>query len=97
MAAQAPSFRLLFEAVFLERYAALSPKERQAIDKALVYLAANPRHLSLQVHKAKKVSAKYPIGGHEVFIAYASRAIPRYQPAKLIRAMGETGKTFYNI
>jgi hypothetical protein len=75
MASKVPPFQLYFEPVFLEHFALLSPKERQIIDKALVYLSDNPRHPSLQIHKAKNVSDKYPIGGNEVFIAYASRAL----------------------
>lgn len=70
---EAPLFQLYFEPIFLEHFDLLPPKERKAIDKALVFLADNPRHPSLQIHKAKNVSAKYPIGGNEVFIAYASR------------------------
>lgn len=53
----------------------LSPKERRIIDKAVEYLAGNPRHPSLNIHKAKKVLAKYPTGGQEVFIAYASMTL----------------------
>jgi hypothetical protein len=75
MPGKAPPFQLHFELPFLERYAILSSKEQKTIDKALVYLAANPRHPSLNVHKAKNILAKYTIGGNEVFIAYASRAI----------------------
>ncbi|MEW6185988.1 MAG: cytotoxin [Thermodesulfobacteriota bacterium] len=72
MAPKAPPFDFFFEPIFLEGYALLSFKEQKAIDKALVYLAANPRHRSLNVHKAKNVMAKYPVGGREVFIAYAT-------------------------
>ena len=75
MPGKAPPFQLHFELTFLERYAILSSKEQKAIDKALVYLTANPRHPSLNIHKAKNILAKYAIGGNEVFIAYASRAI----------------------
>jgi hypothetical protein len=75
MPAKPPPFQLYFEPFFLESYAALSSKERKAIDKAVEYLAGNPRHHSLNIHKAKNVSAKYPIGGNEVFIAYASRSL----------------------
>ena len=49
------------------------PIEQKIVDKALACLAANPRHRSLNVHKAKNVLAKYLVGGSEVFIAYASR------------------------
>ncbi len=72
MLSKAPPFQLYFEPIFLESYAVSSPKERKAIDKAVQYLAGNPRHPSLNIHKAKNVSAKYPVGGNEVFIAYAS-------------------------
>ena len=73
MPAKAPQFALYFEPVFLENYARLGPKERNAIDKAVKFLAANPRHSSLNLHKAKNVRAKYPMGGNDVFIAYASQ------------------------
>ena len=75
MPAKAPPFEFFFEPIFLEHYNVLSPKERKAIDKALPYLATNPRHPSLHIHKAKNILAKYPIGGNEVFIAYASRSL----------------------
>ena len=75
MPTKIPPFQLVFEPVFLESYAVLLPKEQKAIDKALDYLADNPRHPSLNVHKAKNVFAKYPVGGNEVFIAYASRTL----------------------
>jgi len=75
MPAKIPPFQLYFEPFFLESYAVLLLKEQKAIDKALDYLAGNPRHPSLNVHKAKNVSAKYPVGGNEVFIAYASRTL----------------------
>jgi hypothetical protein len=75
MPGKAPPFQLYFEPFFLESYAVLSSQEQKTIDKALVYLAANPRHPSLNVHKAKNILAKYPVGGHEVFIAYASRTL----------------------
>ena len=45
------------------------------VEKALEHLAGNPRHPSLNIHKAKNVSAKYPIGGRDVFIAYASKTL----------------------
>jgi hypothetical protein len=38
-------------------------------------LAANPRHPSLNVHKARNVKAKYPEGGNSVFIAYATKEL----------------------
>ncbi len=72
MPAKPPPFQLYFEPFFLESYAVLSPKERKVIDKAVEYLAGNPRHPSLKIHKAKNVSAKYSVGGNDVFIAYAS-------------------------
>jgi hypothetical protein len=75
MPGKAPPFQYYFEPSFLESYAILSPKTQKAIDKALIYLAANPRHPSLKVHKAKNVLAKYPVGGNEGCIAYASRTI----------------------
>jgi hypothetical protein len=75
MSVRVPPFQLVFERIFLESYAVLSLKERKAIDKAVEYLAGNPRHPSLNIHKAQNVPAKYPIGGHEVFIVYASRAL----------------------
>lgn len=75
MTAKAPPFDFFFEPIFLEHYSLLSLKEQKVIDKALGYLAANPRHPSLNVHKAKNILAKYPVGGNEVFIAYASRTL----------------------
>lgn len=68
-----PPFKLHFEAVFLDHYAALQAKSRKTIDKAIRLIAANPRHSSLNTHKAKGTKAKYPIGGTDVFIAYASK------------------------
>ena len=58
MQAKAPSFRLFFEIIFLESYSELALRERKAIDKAIKLLAANPRHPSLNVHKAGNVKAK---------------------------------------
>jgi hypothetical protein len=75
MPARVPLFQLYFERIFLESYAQLSPKERKAIDKALEYLAGNPRHPPLNIHKAKNAPAKYPIGGNEIFITYASMTL----------------------
>jgi hypothetical protein len=75
MPAKVPPFQLIFEPFFLQSYEGLSPNERKVIDKAVEYLAANPRHPSLNIHKAKNVSAKYPIGGRDVFIAYASKTL----------------------
>lgn len=68
-----PPFTLSFEIVILESYSLLGPKEKRAIDKAVNFLAANPRHPSLNVHKAKNIKAKYPEGGDAVFIAYAGK------------------------
>jgi len=73
MPAKAPPFKLHFEIIFLENYSRLKISERKTIDKAVRFLSANPRHPSLNVHKAKNVKAKYPEGGVVVFIAYASK------------------------
>lgn len=73
MPGRVPPFRLLFEAIFLERYGRLRSTERKAVDKAVELLATDPRHPSLHVHKARNVKAKYREGGEGVFIAYASR------------------------
>jgi hypothetical protein len=73
MPAKAPPFRLYFEVVFLESYSGLGVKERKLMDKAVKLLASNPRHPSLNVHKAKSISAKYAEGGDSVFIAYATK------------------------
>jgi hypothetical protein len=73
MPSKVPSFELHFEILFLENYFRLKPSERKAIDKAIRLLRANPRHPSLNVHKAKNVKGKYPEGGNDVFIAYASK------------------------
>jgi len=66
-------FKLHFEAVFLEHYTALQTKSRKTIDKAVQQTASNPRHPSLNTHKAKNIKAKYARGGTDVFIAYASK------------------------
>jgi len=73
MPAKAPPFRLYFEVVFLESYSGLGVKERKLMDKAVKLLSSNPRHPSLNVHKAKNISAKYAEGGDSVFIAYATK------------------------
>jgi mRNA-degrading endonuclease RelE of RelBE toxin-antitoxin system len=73
MPAKVPPFELHFEIIFLENYSRLKPSERKAIDKALRFLTANPRHPSLNVHKAKNVKGKYAEEGDDVFIAYASK------------------------
>lgn len=52
--------------------ALLGSKEKKAIDKAINLLADNPRHPSLNVHKAKNARGKYSTGGKDVFIAYAT-------------------------
>lgn len=73
MPTKAPSFRLYFEVVFLENYTGLGVKERKLVDKAVSLLASNPRHPSLNVHKAKNVKSKYAEGGDSVFIAYVTK------------------------
>jgi hypothetical protein len=57
----------------------LKPSERKAIDKAIRFLRTNPRHPSLNVHKAKNVKGKYVEGGNDIFIAYASKNL-RFTP-----------------
>jgi hypothetical protein len=66
-------FELHFEIIFLENYSRLKPNERKTVDKAVRFLSANPRHPSLNVHKAKNVRGKYAEGGNDIFIAYASK------------------------
>jgi len=73
MPVKVPLFKLHFEIIFLENYSRLKPSEKKAIDKAIRFLSANPRHPSLNVHKAKNVKGKYVEGGNDVFIAYASK------------------------
>ena len=73
MPAKVPPFELHFEIIFLENYSRLRLSERKTIDKAIRLLGNNPRHPSLSVHKAKNVKGKYAEGGHDVFIAYASK------------------------
>ena len=73
MPANIPLFKLHFEIIFLENFSRLKLSERNAIDKAARLLSANPRHPSLNVHKAKNVKGKYAVGGNDVFIAYASK------------------------
>jgi mRNA interferase RelE/StbE len=75
MPARVPPFELYFEPIFLESYARLKPSEQKTVDKAIGYLKNNPRHPSLNVHKAKQIKAKYAIGGDDVFIAYASKGL----------------------
>ncbi len=75
MPAKVPLFKLFFEIIFLESYASLGTREKKAIDKAVKILADNPRHPSLNIHKAKNVRGKYSTGGKDVFIAYATRKL----------------------
>ena len=75
MPAKIPPFKLFFEIIFLESYARLGTSEKKAIDKAIKTLADNPRHPSLNIHKAKHVGGKYATGGKDVFIAYASKRL----------------------
>ncbi len=75
MPAKVPPFKLFFEIIFLESYASLGTREKKAIDKAIKILADNPRHPSLNIHKAKNVGGKYSTGGKDVFIAYATRKL----------------------
>ncbi|MEW6006893.1 MAG: hypothetical protein AB1595_01895 [bacterium] len=53
-----PPFRLNFEVRFLKNYSRLNDIEQEAIDKAISLLAQNPRHPSLNTHKAKDIKAK---------------------------------------
>jgi len=73
MPANIPLFNLHFEIIFLENFSRLKLSERKAVDKAVKFLSANPRHPSLNIHKAKNVKGKYAEGGNDVFIAYASK------------------------
>jgi hypothetical protein len=75
MPVKAPPFLLSFEVLFLESYSCLGPKEKRAVDKAIKILSINPRHPSLNVHKARDVKAKYVEGGDSVFIAYAGKSL----------------------
>ena len=75
MPAKVPPFKLFFEIIFLESYASLGTREKKAIDKAVKILADNPRHPSLNIHKAKNVRGKYSTAGKDVFIAYATRKL----------------------
>lgn len=75
MPVKVPPFKLYFEVLFLESYSELGPRERKSVDKGIKLMADNPRHPSLNVHKAKNVNAKYSVGGNDVFIAYATRSI----------------------
>ena len=75
MPVKVPPFKLFFEIIFLESYASLGTSEKKTIDKAIKILADNPRHPSLNIHKAKNVRGKYPTGGRDVFISYASKKL----------------------
>ena len=75
MPVKVPSFKLQFEIIFLESYARLKRTEQKVIDKAVRLLSTNPRHPSLNVHKARNVKGKYAEGGNDVFIAYASKSL----------------------
>ncbi len=75
MTAKVSPFELHFEVLFLDSYSLLKPAERKAIDKAVRVLSINPRHPSLNVHKARNVRSKYSEGGSDVFIAYASKSL----------------------
>lgn len=75
MSLKAPPFQLYFELLFLENYSKLGSRERKSVDKGIKLMAGNPRHPSLNVHKAKNVGAKYSVGGKNVFIAYATKNI----------------------
>jgi hypothetical protein len=75
MPVKVPSFKLFFEVIFLESYVRLGASEKKAVEKAIKTLADNPRHPSLNIHKAKNVRGKYPTGGRDVFIAYASKKL----------------------
>ena len=48
MPLKVPPFKLHFEIIFLENYSRLKPSEKKAIDKAIRFLSANPRHPSSQ-------------------------------------------------
>ena len=75
MSGKAPPFKRYFEILFLESYSELGSHEKKAVDKGVKLMADNPRHPSLNVHKAKNVNAKYPVGGKAVFIAYATKSL----------------------
>ena len=75
MPVKANPFILSFEILFLESYNCLGPKEQRSIDKATRLLSGNPRHPSLNVHKARNIKAKYVEGGDSVFIAYAGKGL----------------------
>ena len=60
-------FTLFFERLFLESYSGLGLKEKKAIDRAVQILAQNPRHPSLQVHKAKSISREISYWRNQCF------------------------------
>lgn len=94
MPAKVSPFKLHFEIIFLENYSRLKPNERKAIDKAIRFLSVNPRHPSLNVHKAKNVKVKYGEGGDDVFIAYASKTFRftfEYEPLPGMIALRNCG------
>jgi len=94
MPGRVPPFKLHFEIIFLESYSSLQPNERKAIDKAIKFLSVNPKHPSLNVHKAKNVEGKYAEGGKDVFIAYASKNLRltfEYGPAPGMIALRNCG------
>jgi hypothetical protein len=94
MPVKTTTFVLYFEMLFLENYSRLSSSERKIIDKSVRLLASNPRYPSLNVHKAKNVKAKYPVGGNDVFIAYASESLRvtfEYGPAPGMIALRNCG------
>jgi hypothetical protein len=83
MPARIPSFKLFFEIIFLESYAKLGTSEKKAIDKAIKTLADNPRHPSLNIHKAKNVGGKYSTGGLlSVIVAITRRQKKRCNPSR---------------
>jgi hypothetical protein len=75
MPAKPAPFTLFFERLFLKSYSELGLKEKKAVDRSVQLLANNPRHPSLQVHKAKSIQAKYPVGGTGVYIAYVTKGL----------------------
>ena len=75
MGAKPQPFTLFFERLFLESYSGLGLQEKKAVDRAVQLLTQNPRHPSLQIHKAKGIQGKYAVGGTGVFIAYATKTL----------------------
>lgn len=72
MTFKVPPFLLNFEELFLVNYSKLLKREQKSIDRCVEFIRHNPRHPSLNTHKAKGMKAKYSSGGGDVFIAYAS-------------------------